>query len=109
MMPMPVSLPLFPSAKLMGNHGCLGPTFVIAVCNHLVPFPFSASPVFAMKKDREWATWAVSCYMNAIAYGEARARLMITRVIWLLSYDAEASRYSSKVIGSDEWNRSGRL
>ncbi|CEP01214.1 hypothetical protein PBRA_001820 [Plasmodiophora brassicae] len=47
--------------------------------------------VFAMKKDREWATCAVSCYMHAITYGEARARLMITRVIWLLSYDAEVA------------------
>lgn len=68
--------------------------------------------MFAMKKDREWATCAVSCYMHAITYGEARARLMITRVIWLLSYDAEVApmpHHTSSLFLRTPVDRNGQL
>jgi transformation/transcription domain-associated protein len=43
--------------------------------------------VFGLNKDIQWASYAVACYLQAIAYNYDKARLMMTRVLWLLSYD----------------------
>jgi transformation/transcription domain-associated protein len=60
--------------------------------------------VFSMRKETQWAEYAVSCYLQAVAYGNPRARLMLTRVLWLLSFDEPNGsvikafeKYSSKV------------
>lgn len=43
--------------------------------------------VFSLKKAPEWADYAVSCYLQAVIYGDDKAKLMLTRVLWLLSFD----------------------
>ena len=45
--------------------------------------------VFNIKQDLQWAKHAVVCYLQAIFHKKNRARLMITRIMWLLHYDRE--------------------
>lgn len=37
--------------------------------------------VFALKKERQWAEYAVSCYLQAVTYKSKKSRLMLTRVL----------------------------
>eukprot|EP00466_Bigelowiella_natans_P000476 jgi/Bigna1/33130/e_gw1.1.3.1 len=45
--------------------------------------------VFTLKQDLQWAKHAVVCYLQAIRHKKNRARLLIARILWLLSYDLD--------------------
>ncbi|GAB5370731.1 hypothetical protein AAMO2058_001518200 [Amorphochlora amoebiformis] len=45
--------------------------------------------VFTLKQDLQWAKHAVVCYLQAIRHKKNRARLLIARILWLLSYDSD--------------------
>jgi hypothetical protein len=47
--------------------------------------------VFTMRKELEWAESAVCCFLQAVSHGNNRARMLLSRVLWLLSYDTESS------------------
>jgi hypothetical protein len=49
--------------------------------------------VFSMRKDLEWAEFAVCCFLQAAAHGNNKARVFISRVFMLLGYDTESSSH----------------
>lgn len=45
--------------------------------------------MFSISKEHQWAEWAIAAYLQAVAYGSERARMMLTRLLWLLSFDSK--------------------
>jgi len=43
--------------------------------------------VYSLKKEKSWAGFATTCYLQAASTGYPKSRLWFTRVLWLLSQD----------------------